>query len=285
MPRKPAIARDKLRREGLRLLRALAAGGASAGRTDLREGFVAVSAPKNGVSAILASTPIAAGDELVARDLAVWTDGPHGKRLALLPEGRAFARRHAAADADPFAAQHRSVVVRSVAQGGAPVMIDERESPLAWLARRKGRDGAAFLSVAQIEAGQRFSHDVIAAQLLPRITSDWSGMASSGARGPQNLNVSDLAITARRRLDRAAGAIGPELYGLLVDICGFQKALELVERERLWPSRAAKLVLRVALDRLAAHYGLSSVAQGPARSPDVRRWGATDYRPFIDPPE
>ncbi|MDE2363643.1 MAG: ATPase [Hyphomicrobiales bacterium] len=285
MPQPKPAGGSKIGRDARRLLIALSAENASCGRTDLRDGFVAVSAPKHGVTAILASTPVAAGEELVARDLAAWSSGRHGRTLTILPEGRAHARRLATADDNPFAAQHRSLVVKSITPGGAPVTVDERESPLAWLARRKTRGGAPFLSVAQLEAGGRFSREVTIAQTVPRVTSDWSGVGASGGRGPQELNISDMAMAARQRLDRAAAAIGPELYGILFDVCGFQKGLETVERERAWPARSGKLVLRIALDRLAAHYGIASSAQGPEKAKGLLRWGAEDYRPFIDAPE
>ena len=282
--RKGASAPGDINRDARRLLLALAQEGAAPGRADLREGFLVVAAPRNGVTAIIANAPHAAGDALVELNLAHWSGEGRGRRLALLPEGAACARRlEAPRGSDPFAAQHRMLAVRTIAPGGPPLTVDEAESPLSWLGRRKGRNGAPFLAPAQIEAGERFGRDIAVAQLLPRVTSDWSGAAGSGGRGPQQLHVSDLAIAARQRIDRAAVAVGPELSGLLIDICGFQKGLEIVEREHAWPPRAAKVVLRIALERLAAHYGLSSVARGPAGAQKTRRWGTEDYRPLIDP--
>ena len=280
----PARTDAAIGRDARRLLAALAADSAAPGRTDLRDGFVVVVAPRNGVISIIANAPLAAGEELVAAGLARRILANSDRRLQILPEGGALARR-LAASADPFAAQHRSLVVKAIQPGDAPLMFDERESPLAWLGRRAGKDGAALLTSAQLAAGERFGRDVTIAQILPRVTADWSGAPASGGRGPDALSVSDLAIAARQRLDRAAGAVGSELNGLLIDVCGFQKALGLVERERAWPARAAKVVLKIALDRLAAHYGLSSEARGPERGGKLRRWGTQDYRPAIDPPE
>ncbi len=281
--RKSASAPGEISRAARRLLLALAQEGAAPGRVDLREGFLVVAAPRNGVTAIIANAPQAAGDALVERNLAHWSGEGRERRLALLPEGAACARRlEAPRGSDPFAAQHRTLAVRTIAPGGPPLTVDEAESP-PWLGRRKGRNGAPFLAPAQIEAGERLGRDIAVAQLLPHVTSDWSGAAASGGRGPQQLHLSDLAIAARQRIDRAAVAVGPELSGLLIDICGFQKGLEIVEREHAWPPCAAKVVLRIALDRLAAHYGLSSVARGPDGAQKTLRWGTEDYRPLIDP--
>lgn len=269
-----------LGREARRLLEALAQEGAAPARADLRDGFLVVAAPRNGVTAIIANAPLAAGEDLAQRALAHWS-AHVPPRLELTGEGASVARRLAApAGVAPLLAQHGEFVPRSLEPGAQPVLVNEAESPLGWLARRKGRDGAPFLESAQVEAGERFRRDVEIAQIRQRVTSDWSGAAGSGRRGPQDLNVSDLAIAARQRLERAGAAVGAELNNLLLDVCGLQKGLETVERERCWPPRSAKVVLKIALDRLAAHYGLASQARGP-ESGRLRNWGAADYRPGI----
>ena len=39
--------------------------------------------------------------------------------------------------------------------GHVDVRLDQAESPLAWLARRKGRDGQALIAPEQLQAGDR----------------------------------------------------------------------------------------------------------------------------------
>jgi len=81
---------------------------------------------------------------------------------------------------------------------------------------------------------------------------------------------------------RALMAVGPELSGILVDICCELKGLEEAEKENGWPQRAGKVVLQIALTRLARHYGL--IADGAPRPTrrGLRHWGSDDYRPTID---
>jgi hypothetical protein len=57
----------------------------------------------------------------------------------------------------------------------------------------------------------------------------------------------------------------------LVDICCFLKGLEDIERARAWPTRSAKIVLQLALDRLARHYGYAEKITGRGDAP-VRTW-------------
>ena len=153
--------------------------------------------------------------------------------------------------------------------------MDEAESPLAWLARRKGRDGRALIEPVQLLAGERLRAEFTRAQLMPRITSNWSAV---GRRRPARRIVRDVhrtVIGARQRVRAALDAVGPEFSGLLVDVCCFLKRLEEVERERSWPPRSAKVVLQLGLDRLARHYGLRGEAHGRGKAA-VRTWLADD---------
>ena len=177
---------------------------------------------------------------------------------------------------DSFRAQHLALVKRQIVteQGRTYVLVDETESPLNWLARRRGRDGRALIEVHQLEAGDRLRTDFTRAHLMPRTTSDWSNPLSSGRRGSGGERadlLTETIVAARQRVHHALNNVGPEFAGLLVDVCCFLKGLEEIERERAWPARSGKVVLQLALDRLARHYGYAAGARGPART-QVRTW-------------
>jgi hypothetical protein len=207
---------------------------------------------------------------LVAADLAQHTD----KGLVITAAGRAHVLRHAGAD-DPFRAQHLSLARRLVAtpDGCAELTVDDGESPLAWLARRKGRDGRPLIEAVQWQAGERLRGDFTRAHLTPRVTSSWDASAARGRRGANAgaASFADTVVAARERVRRALDAVGPEFAGLLLDVCCFLKGLEDVERERRWPPRSAKVVVQLGLDRLARHYGLAHEARGPSHVP-IRAW-------------
>jgi hypothetical protein len=63
-----------------------------------------------------------------------------------------------------------------------------------------------------------------------------------------------------------------------VAVCCEEVGLEAVEKRQGWPARSAKVVLRLALDRLAHHYGIAAAAKGPTHH-SVVSWGAPGYRP------
>jgi hypothetical protein len=178
---------------------------------------------------------------------------------------------------DPLRARHFELGRRTIEgpTGTARVTVDEAESPLAWLAHRKGRDGRALIEPVQLLAGERLRAEFTRAQLMPRITSNWSAAVADGRRTAGPATFTEAVIAARQRVRRALDAVGPEFSGLLVDVCCFLKSLADVERERNWPTRSAKVVLQLGLERLARHYGLGAVARGRGKA-EVRTWLADD---------
>jgi hypothetical protein len=178
---------------------------------------------------------------------------------------------------DPFQAQHAYLRPGTVEleSGRCAVAINDGESPLAWLARRKGRDGHALIAPHQLLAGERLRADFTRAALMPRTTSNWDLSASRGRGGGTGLNATEGCVAARQRVRLALEAAGPEFAGLLLDVCCFLKGIEDVERERIWPRSSAKIVLQLGLDRLARHYGYAAQAVGRVRA-DLRVWLAED---------
>jgi len=172
---------------------------------------------------------------------------------------------------DAFRARHLALGRRRIAteHGAAAVTVDEQESPLAWLARRRGRDGRALIEPHQLQAGERLRRDFTVADLMPHVTTNWDNPLASGGAVASAAN--DTMTDARRRVHAALEAVGPEFAGLLLDVCCFLKGLEDVEREQRWPLRSGKVVLQLALERLARHYGYAGETRGRARAP-VRTW-------------
>lgn len=182
-------------------------------------------------------------------------------------------------------ARHLSLAGRTIetSRGARRVTVDEAESPLAWLARRRGRDGRALIDPHQFQAGERLRADFTLGHMMPRTTANWESPIASGRRGDggSGANFSDAMLSARQRVNQALEVVGPEFSGLLLDLCCFLKGLEDIERTRGWPARSAKVVLQLALDRLARHYGLVAEARGRGKAP-VRVWLAEDAAFQVD---
>jgi hypothetical protein len=106
--------------------------------------------------------------------------------------------------------------------------------------------------------------------------------AERSRRGaPSNAaELRDAVLAAKERVMRSLMAVGPEISSVLVDICCELKGLEEAEKANGWPQRAGKVVLQIALTRLAKHYGL--IAERRFLRRGLRHWGDTDYRPRID---
>lgn len=189
---------------------------------------------------------------------------------------------------DRFRVQHqvRSIADREVEGARHAVLVNAAESPLGWLRNRKDRNGRPLISWEQFEAGERLRGDYEFAHLPQRVTSSWSGLAPGrrSRRGAPSSQAAlrDEVIAAKERVMRALMAVGPEISGVLLDICCELKGLEEAEKENGWPARAGKVVLQIALTRLAKHYGLIAEKTAKPVRRRLRHWGSDDYRPKLD---
>ncbi len=153
------------------------------------------------------------------------------------------------------------------------------ESPLIRLYKRTTRDGKSYLADDEFQAGERLRRDFECAQLQPKISANWTSTTGSSASSNVSSDISDFALDARNRVNAAMDRLGPELAGVVIDICCFLKGIELVERERKWPPRSAKLMLKTALSMLGRHYGLSGA--GSRENGSIRSWGASGFKPQL----
>jgi len=199
-------------------------------------------------------------------------------RLAATPEARAHLKRRLCDAGTAFAGQHRDTAEVVVVRDGArqKALANRLESPLAALGRLKEKSGEAYLPHHAVAAGERLHADFTRGGLQPRVTMSWEPRIAGRQKGEAGAarDLTDTALAARLRVARAVEAIGPELSGVALDVCCFMKGLETVERERQWPARSAKLMLRASLMALARHY--APPARAPRRS---HAWGAEGYRP------
>jgi hypothetical protein len=173
---------------------------------------------------------------------------------------------------DAFACQHR--VTAQTAEG---VELNLAESPLARLATGIGGE-AGYLERHQLEAGERVRRLVERARLQPRLTMAYSAAHSVSTSGNSAGDISDLAADARKSLADLHRVLPRDCAGVVLDVCGLLKGLQEVERERGWPRRSAKLVLRIGLDHLARHYGYAPSAVGRS-SGRPRGWMEEGARP------
>lgn len=228
----------------------------------------------------------AAGDAITAKDgaeqalldraVAVGIVTRCGARLQVRPEAASFLRRLFVADGETeFRAQHGEREAVVLPDTGVKVIRNLDESPLSHLARLRSRDGAAFLPDDAVAAGERLHADFTRGQMQPRVTASWEPRLANRTKGTAGgqADLNDAALGARARFTRAVDAMGPELSGVALDVCCFYKGLETVERERQWPARSAKLMLRAALMTLSRHY-----APPPVRS-RMRHWEAGRDQP------
>ncbi len=147
----------------------------------------------------------------------------------------------------------RMMVERPVPESPATertVTINLSESPLSWLHAR------GHLSNRQMLAGETLRGDYETAALGPHVTISWENTPRSRQKrgAPSGLYRTERMMQAKRRFDGALTALGPDLSDIAWRVICVGESVTAAEREMSWPVRSGKLVLKIALDRLAAFY-------------------------------
>ena len=133
------------------------------------------------------------------------------------------------------------------------VTVNLAESPLGWLFSR------GLVTQLQFDAGERLRSDWERSQRAPNITRSWDAAPIARGRGGAS-SGSDLSasqIDARSRFDAAVASAGPGLSDILWRIVCAGEGMRDAETALGWPARAGRLVLTLALDRLALYYRMS----------------------------
>jgi hypothetical protein len=131
---------------------------------------------------------------------------------------------------------------------GRTVSVNVAESPLSWLSAR------GLVNARQVEAGERLRADYERAAIAPPVTMNWSAARVDGGGGGNDPTLARLG--AKQRFDTAVAAAGPGLADIVWRVICAGEGLPHAEKELGWPARAGRVVLTLALDRLADHYGL-----------------------------
>ena len=130
------------------------------------------------------------------------------------------------------------------------VTVNTLESPLGWLFAR------GLVSRRQFDAGEQLRSDWERGGLSSRVTMQWDAAPVGRQRGGSSSAPDILAfqIDARRRFEGAVKSAGPGLSDILWRVVCSGEGMREAETALGWPARAGKVVLVLALDRIADFY-------------------------------
>lgn len=168
--------------------------------------------------------------------------------------GRLLAERRIVTTGEAGAAQVRpagAAAAGAARPSGRSVTVNLAESPLGWLKAR------GHVSARQFDAGEQLRADWERAQLAPSVTMRWDGAPRARGAAPGTMDLATVQIAAKARFDAAVSAAGPGLADILWRVVCAGEGMRHAEAALGWPARAGKLVLGLALDRVADHYGMT----------------------------
>lgn len=130
------------------------------------------------------------------------------------------------------------------------VTVNQVESPLGWLHRH------GHLDRRQFDAGEQLRLDWERANLSPCVTMRWDpapGLSRGQTKAPA-LERTEQQASAKARFDDALASAGPGMSDILWRVVCAGEGMRDAETALGWPARAGKLVLSMALDRVASFY-------------------------------
>ncbi|MEC9066143.1 MAG: DUF6456 domain-containing protein [Pseudomonadota bacterium] len=131
------------------------------------------------------------------------------------------------------------------------VTVNLAESPLSWLHARGHLDDRLFA------AGECLRADFERAQLSPDVTMRWDPVRIKVPGGAPRMAPGERQVAAKQRFDGALALAGRGLSDILWRVvCGCESLAD-AERALAWPARSGKVVLRIALDRVAEFYRIA----------------------------
>lgn len=149
-------------------------------------------------------------------------------------------------------------------EGSRRVRYNLAESPVAVLGRRRDRDGKPYLEPDFVRAAERLREDFELAQMGPQVAQNWEGFLTAGVSGGRGGGAGQGAPRdARARVAAALGDLGPDLGDIALRVCCYLEGVEEAEQRMGWAARSGKVVLRIALRRLARHYLETYGRSGP----------------------
>ena len=196
---------------------------------------------------------------------------PDGRivRYVITNAGRAALRRLTAEEENravglgdaPSQPEDAAWDIEGAQQGRAGFRNPAQESPLVGLARRRDKDGKPFLSRKLVTAGEQLREDYELVEAAHGGFAGWDDLLRGQPVGDTALSKG--AAAAQSRIGAALAELGPGLGDVALRCCCFLEGLEQTEKTMGWSARSGKIVLRIALERLARHYAATQGPLGP----------------------
>ena len=259
-----ALPQDRIDREALRILRRLCEHGAVLAAARDMETAVVVRESQDGDALRTTSVDREIAQAMALKDWIACAD-PDARiaRYYITNTGRAALRRLTAqgenraggfADRPAGSVADAAWDIAAFDDADRPVArYHSTESPLVGLARRRDRDGVMFLTRDLVATGERLREDFELAQMATGARGGWGNVALGQIPALQ-ADATGGTRAAHGRVCAALHDLGPGLGDVVLRCCCLLEGLEATEKTMGWSARSGKIVLRIALDRLARHY-------------------------------